>query len=100
MAGVCVEVMERNGLTSDDIDYLVPHQANLRIIDATAKRMNLASEKVMINIDRYGNTTAATIPLCLHDWESDLRAGDNVILTAFGGGFTWGASYLQWAYGE
>lgn len=98
MADVCVEVMERNDLTGDDVDYLVPHQANLRIIDATANRMNLTSDKVMINIDKYGNTTAATIPLCLYDWESDLRTDDNVILTAFGGGFTWGASYLQWAY--
>jgi len=98
MADVCVEVMERNDLTGDDIDYLVPHQANLRIIDATAKRMNLADDKVMINIDRYGNTTAATIPLCLYDWERELSTGDDLILTAFGGGFTWGASYLQWAY--
>jgi 3-oxoacyl-[acyl-carrier-protein] synthase-3 len=98
MADVCVEVMERNDLTGDDVDYLVPHQANLRIIDATAKRMNLTSDKVMINIDRYGNTTAATIPLCLYDWESELSTGDNVVLTAFGGGFTWGATYLTWAY--
>jgi 3-oxoacyl-[acyl-carrier-protein] synthase-3 len=100
MADVCEEVMERNNLTGDDVDYLVPHQANLRIIDATAKRMGLTSEKVMINIDRYGNTTAATIPLCLYDWEDELSEGDNVVLTAFGGGFTWGASYLTWAYGE
>ena len=98
MADVCVEVMERNGLTGDDIDWLVPHQANLRIIDATAHRMNLSSESVMINIDRYGNTTAGTIPLCLADWEDDLAPGDNLVLTAFGGGFTWGATFLQWAY--
>jgi 3-oxoacyl-[acyl-carrier-protein] synthase-3 len=98
MAGACVEVMDRNDLKADDVQYLVPHQANKRIIDATAQRMGLADEKVMMNIDRYGNTTAATIPLCLHDWEDDLRAGDAVILTAFGGGFTWGASYLTWAY--
>lgn len=99
MADVCVEVMDRNDLTTDDVQYLVPHQANQRIIDATAKRMGLASEKVMLNIDRYGNTTAATIPLCLYDWEEELERGDGLILTAFGGGFTWGASYLTWAYG-
>ena len=98
MADVCVEVMEQNGLTNDDVQYLVPHQANQRIIDATAKRMGLAEEKVMVNIDRYGNTTAATIPLCLFDWEEELERGDGLILTAFGGGFTWGASYLTWAY--
>jgi 3-oxoacyl-[acyl-carrier-protein] synthase-3 len=99
MADVCVEVMERNDLTTDDVQYLVPHQANQRIIDATAKRMGLADDKVMSNIDRYGNTTAATIPLCLFDWEEELERGDGLILTAFGGGFTWGASYLTWAYG-
>ena len=98
MADVCVEVMERNDLTTDDVQYLVPHQANQRIIDATAKRMGLDEDKVMVNIDRYGNTTAATIPLCLYDWEDELSAGDGLILTAFGGGFTWGASYLTWAY--
>lgn len=98
MADVCVEVMERNDLTTDDVQYLVPHQANERIIDATAKRMGLDEDKVMVNIDRYGNTTAATIPLCLYDWEDELSAGDGLILTAFGGGFTWGASYLTWAY--
>ena len=98
MADVCVEVMERNDLTPDDVDYLVPHQANKRIIDATAERMGLPSEKVMVNIDRYGNTTAATIPLCLFDWEDTLERGDQLVLTAFGGGFTWGASYLTWAY--
>lgn len=98
MADVCVEVMERNDLTAADVQYLVPHQANKRIIDATAKRMGLDSDKVMVNIDRYGNTTAATIPLCLYDWEDELSRGDNLVLTAFGGGFTWGASYLTWAY--
>jgi 3-oxoacyl-[acyl-carrier-protein] synthase-3 len=98
MADVCVEVMEQNGLTNDDVQYLVPHQANKRIIDATAKRMGLDDEKVMLNIDRYGNTTAATIPLCLYDWEEELERGDGLVLTAFGGGFTWGASYLTWAY--
>ena len=98
MADVCEEVMERNDLTTDDVQYLVPHQANQRIIDATAQRMGLDDEKVMVNIDRYGNTTAATIPLCLYDWEGELERGDGVIVTAFGGGFTWGASYLTWAY--
>jgi len=98
MAQVAVEIMERNNLTADDVRYLVPHQANLRIIDATARRMGLSSDKVMVNIDRYGNTTAATIPLCLYDWERQLRRGDNLILAAFGGGFTWGAIYLKWAY--
>ena len=98
MAGVAGDVMEKNGLTGDDIKYLVPHQANLRIIDATARRMGITMEKVMLNIERYGNTTAATLPLCLSDWESDLFAGDNIILAAFGGGFTWGAAYVKWAY--
>jgi 3-oxoacyl-[acyl-carrier-protein] synthase-3 len=90
--------MERNHLTGDDVRYLVPHQANYRIIDATARRMGIGMEKVMLNIDRYGNTTAATIPLCLFDWEADLHRGDNLILASFGGGFTWGASYLRWSY--
>ena len=98
MADVAVEIMERNGLSGDDVRYLVPHQANLRIIDATARRMGVGPEKVMLNIERYGNTTAATIPLCLYDWESELRKGDNLVLTAFGGGFTWGATYVKWAY--
>ncbi|MEP0547211.1 MAG: beta-ketoacyl-ACP synthase III [Rhodothermales bacterium] len=98
MADVAAEVMERNGLEGDDIRYLVPHQANLRIIDATANRMGVDRDKVMINIERYGNTTAATLPLCLYDWEHELRPGDNLILAAFGGGFTWGATYLRWAY--
>lgn len=98
MADVSYELMQRNNLTGDDIAWLVPHQANLRIIDATANRMGLPKEKVMINIEKYGNTTAATIPLCLWDWESQLKKGDNLILAAFGGGFTWGATWVKWAY--
>lgn len=98
MAEVSAEIMERNQLKSEDVDWLVPHQANLRIIDATADRMGLPKEKVMINIQRYGNTTAGTLPLCLWDWEKQLKKGDNIILSAFGGGFTWGAIYLKWAY--
>jgi 3-oxoacyl-[acyl-carrier-protein] synthase-3 len=98
MADVSYELMERNNLTGDDIAWLVPHQANLRIIDATANRMGLSKEKVMINIQKYGNTTAATIPLCLWEWENKLKKGDNIILAAFGGGFTWGATWVKWAY--
>jgi 3-oxoacyl-[acyl-carrier-protein] synthase-3 len=98
MAEVSAEIMEKNNLTSDDVDWLVPHQANLRIIDATANRMGLPSEKVMINIEKYGNTTAGTLPLCLWDYEKQLKKGDTLILSAFGGGFTWGAVYLKWAY--
>ncbi len=98
MAEVSAEIMERNHLTGNDVDWLVPHQANLRIIDATAERMGLEKEKVMINIQKYGNTTAGTLPLCLWDWEKKLKKGDKVILSAFGGGFTWGAIYLKWAY--
>ncbi len=98
MADVSAEIMERNSLSSDDVDWLVPHQANLRIIDATAKRMGLPDEKVMINIQKFGNTTAGTIPLCLWEWEPKLKKGDNIVLSAFGGGFTWGAIYLKWAY--
>ena len=98
MADVSVEMMERHHLSSDDIRYLVPHQANLRIIDATARRMGITSDKCMINIDRNGNTTAATIPSCLYDYEKELRRGDNLILSAFGGGYTWGAIYVKWAY--
>lgn len=97
MADVSAEVMERNGLTGDDIAWLVPHQANKRIIDATANRMGVGPEKVMMNIERYGNTTAATIPLCLWEYESQLKKGDNLILAAFGGGFTWGSIYMKWA---
>ncbi|MEX0609168.1 MAG: beta-ketoacyl-ACP synthase III [Balneolaceae bacterium] len=96
MADVSLEIMQRNNLTADDVAWLVPHQANLRIIDATARRMGLSNEKVMININKYGNTTAATIPLCLYDWKDRLNHGDNIILAAFGGGFTWGAVYLTW----
>ena len=98
MANVAAEIMDRNGLTSDDVTWLVPHQANKRIIDATSSRMGVGSEKVMVNIDRYGNTTNGTIPLCLWEWESQLRKGDTLILAAFGGGFTWGSVYLKWAY--
>lgn len=98
MADVSAEIMEKNNLTSDDVAWLVPHQANLRIIDATANRMGLSTDKVMINIQKYGNTTAATLPLCLWDYESQLKKGDNIILSAFGGGFTWGAIYIKWAY--
>jgi 3-oxoacyl-[acyl-carrier-protein] synthase-3 len=97
MADVSLEIMEKNNLSAEDVHWLVPHQANLRIIDATANRMGLSTDKVMINIDRYGNTTAATIPLCLYDWKDKLNYGDNIILAAFGGGFTWGAVYLTWA---
>ncbi|MCQ2974564.1 MAG: ketoacyl-ACP synthase III [Bacteroidales bacterium] len=98
MADVSVEIMQRNNLTANDIAWLVPHQANLRIIDATARRMELPSEKVMINIEKYGNTTSATIPLCLNEWENQLKKGDNIIISAFGAGFTWGALYLKWGY--
>lgn len=98
MADISAELLERNHLTGDDIAWLVPHQANLRIIDATANRMGLPKEKVMVNIQRYGNTTAATLPLCLWDWEKQLQKGDNLVLSAFGGGFTWGATLLKWAY--
>lgn len=98
MADAAAEIMERNNLTGNDVRYLVPHQANMRIIDATANRMGIGRDKVMINIQHYGNTTAATIPLCLYDWEKELRTGDNLVLAAFGGGFTWGATYLRWAY--
>jgi len=98
MADAAAEIMERNDLGPDDVRYLVPHQANLRIIDATARRMGVGEDKVMVNIAKYGNTTAATLPLCLGDWEADLRKGDNLVLAAFGGGFTWGASWLKWSY--
>ena len=97
-ANVAAEVMQRNGLTSEEIRYFVPHQANRRIIDAAARRMGLRADRVMLNINRYGNTTAATIPLCLYDWEHALRKGDNIVLASFGGGYTWGATYLRWAY--
>jgi 3-oxoacyl-[acyl-carrier-protein] synthase-3 len=98
MADVAAEVMERNNLQSKDIAWLVPHQANKRIIDATAARTGVSEDKVIVNIERYGNTTNATIPLCLWEWEDKFKKGDNLILAAFGGGFTWGALYLKWAY--
>ncbi len=98
MADVSADIMEKNNLTGADVDWLVPHQANLRIIDATANRMGLSKDKVMVNIRKYGNTTAGTIPLCLWEWEDKLKKGDNIVLASFGGGFTWGATYLKWAY--
>ena len=98
MADVSAEIMERNNLKAEDIAWLVPHQANKRIIAATYERMGLPEEKVMINIDRYGNTTNGTLPLCLWEWEKQLHKGDNIVLAAFGGGFTWGATYIKWAY--
>ncbi len=98
MAEVSAKIMEKNGLSSEDVAWLVPHQANKRIIDATSHRMGLAPEKVMINIQKYGNTTAGTLPLCLWDYEKQLKKGDNLILSTFGAGFTWGAIYLKWAY--
>ncbi|HMR90906.1 MAG TPA: beta-ketoacyl-ACP synthase III [Chitinophagaceae bacterium] len=98
MADISAELLERNNLTGDDITWLVPHQANLRIIDATANRIGLPKEKVMINIQKYGNTTAATIPLCLWEWEKQLKKGDKLVLAAFGGGFTWGATLITWGY--
>lgn len=98
MADSAADIMARNNLTGEDIAYLVPHQANKRIIEATAKRMGIGMNKVTLNIQRYGNTTAGTIPLCLWEWEKDFKKGDNIILAAFGGGFTWGSVYLKWAY--
>jgi 3-oxoacyl-[acyl-carrier-protein] synthase III len=98
MADVSTEIMKRNNISADQLTWLVPHQANLRIIDATAKRMGIKKEQVMINIEKFGNTTAATLPLCLWEWEKKLKQGDNIILSAFGAGFTWGAIYLKWAY--
>jgi 3-oxoacyl-[acyl-carrier-protein] synthase-3 len=98
MADVAYQIMQRNELTSDNVTWLVPHQANKRIIDATRERMGLDEEKVMVNIQRYGNTTNGTLPLCLWEWESKLRKGDNIVLAAFGGGFTWGSTYIKWAY--
>lgn len=98
MADVSAELLERNNMTGEDVAWLVPHQANLRIIDATANRMGLSKEKVMINIEKYGNTTAATIPLCLWEWQDQLKKGDNIVLAAFGGGFTWGATLVKWGH--
>jgi 3-oxoacyl-[acyl-carrier-protein] synthase-3 len=98
MADVSVEIMQRNNLKGEDVAYLVPHQANKRIIEAVANRMNVSMDKVTMNIERYGNTTAATIPLCLWEWEKKFKKGDNIVLAAFGGGFTWGSMYLKWTY--
>lgn len=98
MADVAAEIMSKNNLTGDDISFLIPHQANRRIIEATANRMNIGMEKVTINIQKYGNTTGATVPLCLWEWEDQFKKNDNLILAAFGGGFTWGSVYLKWAY--
>jgi 3-oxoacyl-[acyl-carrier-protein] synthase-3 len=98
MADAAAQIMEKNNLKSEDVAWLVPHQANKRIIDATANRMGLDSSRVMLNIDHFGNTTNGTIPLCLWEYESQLNKGDNIVLAAFGGGFTWGALYLKWAY--
>lgn len=98
MADVAEQIMQRNNLSSDSVNWLVPHQANKRIIDATRERMGLPEEKVMVNIQRYGNTTNGTLPLCLWEWENQLHKGDNIVLAAFGGGFTWGATYIKWAY--
>lgn len=98
MADVSEKIMQRNNLTGEDISWLVPHQANKRIIDATSRRMNLPQDKVMLNIHRYGNTTSATLPLCLFDYENQLKKGDNIVFAAFGGGFTWGSMYVKWAY--
>ncbi|MDD2474496.1 MAG: ketoacyl-ACP synthase III [Dysgonamonadaceae bacterium] len=98
MADVSVEIVEKNNLSIDDLDWFVPHQANMRIIEAARKRLNIPKEKVMVNIQKYGNTSAGTIPMCLWEWEDKLKKGDNVILTAFGAGFSWGAIYLKWGY--
>lgn len=98
MADISLEIMNKHQLTSETLQWLVPHQANMRIIEATSRRMGITNEKVMINIEKYGNTTAATLPLCLWEWESKLKKGDNLILVAFGAGFTWGATYIKWAY--
>lgn len=98
MADVSTEMMKKHDIAPDDLDWLVPHQANMRIIEATAKRMGIKRDQVMINIQKYGNTTAATLPLCLYEWEERLKPGDNLILSTFGAGFTWGAMYLKWAY--
>ncbi len=100
MSEISQQVMDRNKLTGENLTWLVPHQANKRILDFTAKRLNVPAEKVMMNIEKYGNTTAATIPLCLWDYEDQLKKGDDLILTAFGGGFTWGAIYVKWAYNK
>ena len=98
MSDACVKIAERNNLNKDNIDWVIPHQANMRIIDAVAHRLEVPHEKVMINIERYGNTSAGTLPLCIWDFEEKLKKGDNLIFTAFGAGFTWGAMYMKWGY--
>ena len=98
MSDITATIAEKNGLNKDNIDWVIPHQANLRIIDAVASRLEVPLEKVMINIQKYGNTSAGTIPICLWEWEDKLKKGDNLILAAFGAGFTWGAIYLKWGY--
>ena len=98
MADVSEEIAQKNNLSIDDINWFVPHQANKRIIDAAQKRLGIPKEKVMVNIQKYGNTSAGTIPLCLWEWERELKKGDNLILAAFGAGFSWGAVYLKWGY--
>ena len=98
MSNVTAEIAERNGLSKENIDWIVPHQANMRIIDAVASRLEVPIDKVMVNIQRYGNTSAGTLPLCLWDYEKQLKKGDNIIFTAFGAGFTWGAAYVKWGY--
>jgi 3-oxoacyl-[acyl-carrier-protein] synthase-3 len=98
MSDASADIMKKNNLTFEDVDWFVPHQANQRIIDAAAHRMGIDNSKVMVNIQRYGNTSSASIPLALGEWESKLKKGDNIILAAFGAGFTWGAMYLKWAY--
>jgi 3-oxoacyl-[acyl-carrier-protein] synthase-3 len=98
MSGVSEQIMERNKLVNDDVDWLVAHQANKRIVGATAQRMGLDDKKVLMNIERYGNTTSATLPLLLGDYEKQFKKGDNLVFASFGGGFTWGATYLKWAY--
>jgi len=98
MSDIAINIMQRNNMNPDQLAWLVPHQANMRIIEAVARRMGIEREQVMINIQNYGNTTAATIPLCLWNYEKQLNKGDNLILTAFGAGYTWGSIYLKWAY--
>ncbi len=98
MADVSVEIMKKHNISPEELAWLVPHQANKRIINATAERMGIDKKQVMVNIEKYGNTTSATIPLCLYEWQNQLKKGDNIILTAFGAGFTWGAIYIKWAY--
>ena len=100
MSNAADQIMMRNGLTKSDVSFLVAHQANKRIIDATSNRMGIEDDKVLMNISRYGNTTAATIPLLLHDYESKFKKGDDIIFTSFGAGFTWGAMFLKWAYNQ